>query len=92
MFWEGFEGWRHPSWLQNEVLETLEAGLGADEVLRGSWMICWRSRGALAAQGRGSAGWPAGHRILITRDLEGKMAFHGPIQQATNSLQPAPSN
>ena len=45
MFLEGFEGWRHPSWLPNELLESLEAGLGADEVnlatLRGSWMICW---------------------------------------------------
>ncbi len=37
MFLEGFEGWRHPSsWLQNELLETLEAGLGADEVIQRS--------------------------------------------------------
>ncbi len=43
MFWEGFEGWRRPSWLQNELLETLEADFGADEItletLRGSWML-----------------------------------------------------
>ena len=40
----GFEGWRHSRQLQDELLETLEAGLGADEVnlatLGGSWMIC----------------------------------------------------
>ncbi len=44
---EGFEAWRHPSWLQNELLETLEDDFGADDVtwetLRGSWMLCWRS-------------------------------------------------
>ena len=56
MFLNGFEGWRHPSWLQNELLETLEAGSGADEFLRGSWTICWRLCGALAAQGRGLTG------------------------------------
>ena len=43
MFLEGFEGWRHPSWLQNELLETLEADVGADgitlETLRGSWIL-----------------------------------------------------
>ena len=26
----GFEGWRHSRQLQDELLETLEAGLGAD--------------------------------------------------------------
>ncbi len=36
MFLKGFEGWRHPSELQNELLETLEAGLGADEVIQRS--------------------------------------------------------
>ncbi len=43
MFLEGFEGWRHPSELQNYLVETLEAGLGADEInsatLRGAWMV-----------------------------------------------------
>ena len=43
MFLEGFEGWRRSSWLQNELLETLEADLGADEItletLRGSWIL-----------------------------------------------------
>ncbi len=61
MFWEGFKGWRHLRWL----LETLDADLGADEVtletLRGSWMLCWRSRGALVAQGGVArlVGWTA---------------------------------
>ncbi len=36
MFLKGFGGWRHPSELQNELLETLEAGLGADEVIQRS--------------------------------------------------------
>ena len=42
MFLEGFEGWRHSRQLQDELLETLEAGLGADDenlaTLRGSWL------------------------------------------------------
>ena len=41
----GFEGWRRPSWLQNEVLESLEADFGADEItletLSESWMLRW---------------------------------------------------
>ncbi len=56
MFLEGFEGWRHPSELQNDLLETLEAGLGADEInsatLRGAWMV-YRL-----------AGWPQGTQDL----------------------------
>ena len=42
MFLEGFEGWRHSRQLQDELLETLEAGLGVDDenlaTLRGSWL------------------------------------------------------
>ncbi len=40
MFLKGFEGWRHARQLQDELLDTLEAGVGADDVnvatLRGS--------------------------------------------------------
>ncbi len=54
MFLEGFEGWRHSRQLRDELLETLEAGLGVDEVdlatLRGSWMLCW-GRGVARAEG-----------------------------------------
>ncbi len=59
MFLKGFVGWRHPSELQNELLETLEAGLGAGEVtlatLRGSWMLGWRS-----CEESDAYGWLAG--------------------------------
>ncbi len=64
MFLKGFEGWRHSRQPQDELLETLEAGLGADDVdlatLRNSWMVYWLARGPQGpqelrehAQGRG---------------------------------------
>ena len=41
MLLEGFEGWRHSRQLQDELLETLEAGLGADDVnLATGWAGC----------------------------------------------------
>ena len=56
MFLTGFECWRHSRQLQDELLETLEAGLGAEDVnlatLRGSWMVYWL------------AGWPQGPQEL----------------------------
>ena len=49
MFLQGFEGWRHSRQLQDELLETLEAGLGVDEenlvTLRGSWLAGWLAAG-----------------------------------------------
>ena len=54
MFLKGFEGWRHARQLQDELLDTLEAGLGADDVnlatLRGSWMVYWLARGPQGPQ------------------------------------------
>ena len=42
---KGFEGWRHSRQLQDELLDTLEAGLGADDVslatLSDSGMVYW---------------------------------------------------
>ncbi len=77
MVLEGFEGWRHPSELQNELLETLEAGLGVDEVLRGSWMICWRLGGGSCSVGAWP-GWLAGRpKAESTRSVGGKMMIAG---------------
>ena len=49
MFLKGFEGWRHARQLQDELLDTLEAGVGADDVnlatLRGFWMVYWHLGG-----------------------------------------------
>ena len=79
MFLEGFEGWRHSRQLQDELLETLEAGLGADDVnlatLRGSWMVYWL------------AGWPQGPQELRAHAQEkGTGLFPG---VAGSILQPA---
>ncbi len=47
MFLKGFEGWRRSRELQDELLDTLEAGLGADDVslatLSDSGMVYWRA-------------------------------------------------
>ncbi len=64
MVWQDFEGWRHPSALQNELLKTLEAGLGADEVIQRSWeALGWSAGGHEGLlQRRGVArlaGWAA---------------------------------
>ena len=83
MFLKGFEGWRHSRQLQDELLETLEAGWGADGVnlatLRGSWMVCWL------------AGWPQGPQELrqhaqavVARVIPGPTA----IYQYSLLLQP----
>ena len=71
MFLKGFEGWRHARQLQDELLDTLEAGVGADDVnlatLRGSWMVYWL------------AGWPQRpHRAEETCPGEGNRALPGP--------------
>ena len=83
MFLKGFEGWRHSRQLQDELLETLEAGLGADDVnlatLRGSWMVYWL------------AGWPQGPQELREHAQErGTHLFPGPtaIYQYSLLLQP----
>ena len=51
---EVFEGWRHPSWHQNGVLEALEACLGADEVC-----------GAVGLGSPGSAYEPGGGKTWV---------------------------
>ncbi len=65
MFLKGFEGWRRSRELQDELLDTLEAGLGADDVslatLSDSGMVYWL---ADWAQGRQEL---RGHaRVVVT--------------------------
>ena len=88
LFLKGCEGWRHSRQLQDELLETLEAGLGADDVnlatLRDSWMVYWL------------AGWPQGPQELRDHaQVRVTVWFPGPtinynqlaattIQQTTN--------
>ncbi len=59
---KGFEGWRHARQLEDELLDTLEDGLGADDInlatLRSSWMVYWL------------AGWPQRHQGSRDHALE----------------------
>ncbi len=77
MFWEDFEGWRHPSALQNELLKTLEAGLGADDVNFATLRSVFLLHRHLGGIRETSGGCPGGPQILRPGQGRGSSRFLG---------------